>query len=138
MSRICFFQNIANRIYWCLSPWSRHLYWASRRASGTSWLRTPPSRLEVAADARMMGATMVGGIWRNTPPTAPNWYQQNTIMYIKQVTVTSVYIHEICLILISLYLVNTFDYGYYLKVSIRIHLTVSFYLITKYVHSSSK
>ena len=48
-----------------------HFSRASRLLSGASWFIAPPSTLEVASVANISGFTTVGGIWRNTPPTAP-------------------------------------------------------------------
>ncbi len=48
-----------------------HLSSSSRFLSGLSWLRIPPSTLEVASVAIMTGWIRVGGTWRRTPPTAP-------------------------------------------------------------------
>lgn len=48
-----------------------HFSKASLLISGTSWLLTPPNTLLVASEAMIIGLTIVGGICRNTPPTAP-------------------------------------------------------------------
>lgn len=50
---------------------NRHLRAWSLCASGRIWLRMPPSTLDVASVATIIGFTTVGGSCRITPPTAP-------------------------------------------------------------------
>lgn len=58
----------------CSQSWvssNRHLRAWSLCASGRIWFRMPPSTLEVASVATIIGFTTVGGSCRITPPTAP-------------------------------------------------------------------